>query len=287
MRQREIRQSCHQPTRPPGWHNVPETSGRDRYRRNDGNRTGAGFFRLPWLVALPAPRMSGRSGCRLVLSSGGFTKRGCLGLRRDNKRHLPVKRGKRRCSRAAKPCRLFRGRSTTGVARAGRSEIARRTASDQAPSPRRHRPRPCPAMRNAAFQKTAPCAADPFRMPRVRGKRLLQRGVEFPPVGRRRARHVNRHRPPTGAGGAVMRWRVAPRQRARHIAVPAVGIDRGQGPCRLDPEPAATGEPDFGSACSGNNLIPFGIKGFGLIRRDSLNCADGTARRTRAARSPP
>ena len=49
-------------------------------------------------------------------------------------------------------------------------------------------------MRDAAFQKTAPCAADPFRMTRVRGKRLLQRGVEFPPVGRRRTRHVNRHK---------------------------------------------------------------------------------------------
>ena len=72
-------------------------------------------------------------------------------------------------------------------------------------------------------------------------------------------------------------WRLG--KKRRHIAVPAVGIDRGQGPCRLNPEPAPTGEPNFGQACSGNNLVPVGVKGFGLIRRDSLNvhCRNGPA----------
>ena len=58
---------------------------------------------------------------------------------------------------------------------------------------------------------------------------------------------------------------------AAMLPSPAVSINRGQGPRRLDPEPATTGEPDFGPTRSGNNLIPFGIEGVGLIMGHGLD----------------
>ena len=138
-------------------------------------------------------------------------------------------------------------------------------------------------MRNPAFQKTAPCAPDPVRMARVHGERRRQRGVEFLPDRRRHAWHVDRHQP-----GALTQTKLGcdhlrclGKQRCQ-AAIAAIGINGGQGPCRLDPQPATACQTNLGLARGRHNLIPVGVKGVSLIVGHRLDmCAGNSPANTR------
>ena len=98
-----IRQLCHPPIRQPEWHSFPETNGQDRCPHNGANRRGAGCDHLSGRVARPAHRRSGISGCRAAMSSRWLAQ-GCgQGLRRNNRRHRPVKQCQRRRPRPLQP----------------------------------------------------------------------------------------------------------------------------------------------------------------------------------------